>query len=66
MGSSFQQLTSSQTTLPELPVPLVDNSTMKVLLSGPQQAQMGTEISLNSLFDPILYILYDRWLYIQL
>ncbi|CAF0878505.1 unnamed protein product [Adineta ricciae] len=47
----FNQLTSSQTTLPELPVPLVDNSTMKVLLSGPQQAQMGGHISNCNDFD---------------
>jgi hypothetical protein len=37
----LQQLTNSQTFLPELPVPLVDNTTIKILLAGHQQPQMG-------------------------
>ncbi|CAF4227417.1 unnamed protein product, partial [Rotaria sp. Silwood2] len=37
----FNELTSSETVLPELPVPLVDNTTIKVLLAGHQQPRMG-------------------------
>ncbi|CAF3826427.1 unnamed protein product [Rotaria sp. Silwood1] len=37
----FNQLTSSNTVLPELPVPLIDNTTIKILLAGHQQPRMG-------------------------
>ncbi|UJR31903.1 hypothetical protein I4U23_019377 [Adineta vaga] len=47
----FNQLTNSQTTLPELPVPIVDNSTIKILLASSQQAQMGGHIANCNEFD---------------
>ncbi|CAF3933295.1 unnamed protein product [Adineta steineri] len=47
----FNQLTNSQTILPELPVPVIDNSTIKILLAGQQQPQIGTQVSNCNDFD---------------
>ncbi|CAF0821694.1 unnamed protein product [Rotaria sordida] len=47
----FNQLTSFETLLPELPVPLVDNTTIKILLAGHQQPRMGGHVSNCNDFD---------------
>ncbi|CAF4652696.1 unnamed protein product, partial [Rotaria sp. Silwood1] len=47
----FNQLTSSNTVLPELPVPLIDNTTIKILLAGHQQPRMGGYVSNCNDFD---------------
>lgn len=48
----FDQLIQSETSLTELPVPLVENSTIKILLAGhQQQPQMGGQVSNCNDFD---------------
>ncbi|CAF4134837.1 unnamed protein product [Rotaria socialis] len=47
----FNQITNSETILPELPVPLVENTTIKVLLAGHHKPQMGGHVSNCNDFD---------------